>query len=161
MTPLFCTFFFFILGMNLIGLVPLFAAATANINVTGALAAITLAIMIIGAIYRNGFFGFLRSFIPHGVPVPVLILLVPIEILGVFIKAFALMIRLFANMLAGHIVILSIVGLVGLLGFWALPSIFLAIFVSLLEVFIAFLQAYIFTLLSAIFIGQLHYPEHH
>ena len=160
MTPLFCTFFFFILGLNLIGLIPLFSAATANINVTGALAVITLCIMVFGAIYRHGFFGFVKSFVPSGVPLPILVILIPIEVLGVFIKAFALMIRLFANMLAGHIVILSIIGLVGLLGWVALPSIILAVFVSLLEVFIAFLQAYIFTLLSAIFIGQLHHPEH-
>ena len=160
LTPLFCTFFFFILGLNLLGLIPLFSAATANINVTGALALITLCAMIFGAIYKNGFLGFLKSFVASGVPFPILLILVPIKLLGVFIKAFALMIRLFANMLAGHIVILSIIGLVGLLGLVALPSIILAVFVSLLEVFIAFLQAYIFTLLSAIFMGQLYHPEH-
>lgn len=160
MTPLFCTFFFFILGLNLIGLIPLFSTATANISVTGALALVTLSVMIGGAIYKNGLVGFLKSFVPQGIPVPVLIILVPLEFLGMFIRAFALMIRLFANMVAGHIVILSIIGLVGVLGLIALPSIFLAIFVSLLEVFIAFLQAYIFTLLSAMFIGQTMHPAH-
>ena len=160
MMPLFCTFFFFILGLNLIGLIPLFSTATSNINVTAALALITLTVMIGGAIYKNGVGGFLKSFVPPGVPFPVLIILVPLEFLGLFIKTVALTIRLFANMAAGHIVILSIIGLVGVLGLWALPSIFLAIFVSLLEVFIAFLQAYIFTLLSAMFIGQTMHPAH-
>jgi F-type H+-transporting ATPase subunit a len=160
MTPIFLTFFFFILGLNLLGLIPLFSTATSNINVTGALAVVTLAIMIGGAIYKHGLVGFAKSFIPHGIPVPVLIILVPLEFLGMFIKAFALMIRLFANMLAGHIVILSIVGLVGIFGWVALPSVFLAIFVACLEVFIAFLQAYVFTLLSAMFIGQMLHPQH-
>ena len=160
MTPLFCTFFFFILGMNLLGIIPLFSTATGNVNVTGALALITLSFMVIGAISKNGIGGFLKSFIPSGIPVAVLIILVPLEIIGVFIKAFALMIRLFANMLAGHIVIFSLVGLVGLLGFIALPSVLLALFILLLELFVAFLQAYIFTLLSAMFIGQTYHPEH-
>ena len=165
MTPLLCTFFFFILGLNLLGLIPLFATATANINVTGALALITLSVMVFGAIYKNGFLQFLKSFVPSGVPFPILIILVPIEFLSLFIKAFALMIRLFATMLSGHLVILSILGLVGVLGVGflgliALPSIVLAVFVSLIEVFIAFLQAYIFTLLSALFIGQLYHPQH-
>ena len=118
LTPLLCTQFFFVLGLNLIGLIPLFATATSNINVTGALALITLTVMIGGAIYKNGLGGFLRSFVPHGIPIPVLVILVPLEFIGMFIRAFALMIRLFANMLAGHIVILSILGLVGVLGLW-------------------------------------------
>lgn len=160
MAPLFCTFFFFILTLNLMGLVPLFAAATANVNVTASLALITLGFMIFGAIYRNGVMGFVQTFVPHGVPWPVLILLVPIEFLGIFIKAFALTIRLFANMLAGHIVIFSLLGMVYIFGLYGLPSIFLALGIYLLEVFVAFLQAYIFTLLSAMFIGQMYHPAH-
>ncbi|MCA9408198.1 MAG: F0F1 ATP synthase subunit A, partial [Candidatus Omnitrophica bacterium] len=112
MTPLFCTFFFFILTLNVMGLIPLFLTATANINVTAGLALITLSFMIFGAIYKNGLGGFFKAFIPSGVPGPVLLLLIPIEIVGLFIKSFALMIRLFANMLAGHIVILSLLGMV-------------------------------------------------
>ncbi len=160
LTPLLCTFFVFILGLNLMGLIPLFSTATANINVTASLALITLSFMIFGAIYKNGPMGFLKSFVPHGVPAPVLILLVPLEFLGLFIKAFALMIRLFANMLAGHIVIFALLGLVVLLGVVALPAVLLAVFISLLEVLVAFLQTYIFTLLSAMFIGQTLHPEH-
>jgi len=160
MTPLFCTFFFFVLGLNLMGLIPIFSTATANINVTAALATITLSFMILGAIYRHGLGGFLKSFIPHGVPVPILFILVPIEFLGLFIKAFALTIRLFANMLAGHIVIFVLLGLIVLLGWIALPVVGLAIFIYLLEILVCFLQAYIFTLLSALFIGQTLHPQH-
>jgi len=160
LTPLFCTFFFFILGLNLMGLIPLFSTATANVNVTGGLALITLGVMIFGSILKNGLGGFVKAFIPSGVPVPVLIILVPIEFMGLFIKAFALMIRLFANMLAGHIVILSLLGLVVLMGYAALPAILLAVFINLLEILVAFLQAYIFTLLSAMFIGQVRHPVH-
>lgn len=159
-TPLLCTYFFFILTLNLMGLIPLFSTATANINVTFSLAFITLMVMILGCIYKNGFSGFLKVIIPHGVPIPVLIILVPIEFVGLFIKGFALMIRLFANMLAGHIVIFSLLGLIVLMGFAALPAIALALFIYILEVFVAFLQAYVFTLLSAMFIGQTFHPEH-
>lgn len=160
MTPLFCTFFFFILGLNLMGLIPVFSTATANVNVTAALALITLGFMTFGAIYKNGVKGFIGAFVPHGIPAPVLVLLIPLEFLGMFIKTFALTIRLFANMLAGHIAIFCLLGLIALLGAAALPTIILAIFIYLLEIFVAFLQAYIFTLLSAMFIGQMYHPAH-
>ena len=160
MAPLFCSFFFFILGLNLMGLVPIFRTATGNVNVTAALALITLTFMIFGSIYKNGFMGFVKAFIPHGVPWPLLFLLTPIEFIGMFIKAFALTIRLFANMLAGHIVIYALLGLIVIFGWVALPAMALAMGVYFLELFIAFLQAYIFTLLSAMFIGQMVHPEH-
>lgn len=159
-TPLLCSLFFFILIMNLMGLIPIFATATSNINVTAALATITLGVMIGGAIYKNGLGNFLGSFVLHGVPWPVLIILVPIEFLGMFIKAFALTVRLFANMLAGHIVIFSIIGLVITFGAAGLPSVLLGVGIYLLEVFVAFLQAFVFTLLSAMFINQIHHPAH-
>ncbi len=89
-----------------------------------------------------------------------LVLLVPLEFMGMFIKTFALTIRLFANMLAGHIVVYSIIGLVIVFGAAGLPSIFLALGINLLEVFVCFLQAFVFTLLSAIFINQIHHPAH-
>jgi F-type H+-transporting ATPase subunit a len=160
MAPLLCTFFFFILTLNLMGLVPLFATATGNVNVTAGLALITLAVMIVGAIQKNGISGFLHAFVPHGVPWPILIVLVPIEFMGMFIKAFALTIRLFANMFAGHIVIFSLIGLVVTYGAFALPAIGLALAIYLLEILVAFLQAFVFTLLSAMFIAQVHHPEH-
>ncbi len=161
MAPLFCTFFFFILGLNLMGLIPLFTTATANINVTGGLACITLFVMIGGAILKNGPIGFIKAFIPHGVPIPVLFILMPIEFIGMFIKGFALMIRLFANMLAGHIVIFCLLGLIVIVGYFAaLPAVILALAIYILEILVAFLQAYIFTLLSAMFIGMIHHPAH-
>jgi F-type H+-transporting ATPase subunit a len=160
MTPFFCTLFAFILMMNLLGLVPGFPAATSNINVTGALAAVVLFIMIFVTMYRNGVGGFFKGFVPPGVPWPVLILLVPIEIIGQGIRAFALTVRLFANMLSGHIVVLALLGLVVVFGYVALPAVVMALGIYVLEVFIAFLQAYIFTLLSAIFIGQRFHPAH-
>ncbi|MCZ7593284.1 MAG: F0F1 ATP synthase subunit A [Kiritimatiellae bacterium] len=160
MAPLFCSLFFFVLTLNLMGIVPLFATATGNLGVTTALALVTLGVMIGGAIYKNGLIGFAKAFVPAGIPIPVLIILAPIEFMGMFIKTFALTIRLFANMLAGHIVIFVLLGLVVIFGGIALPSVVLAIGIDLLEVLIAPLQAYIFTLLSAMFIAQIHHPEH-
>ena len=160
MTPLFCTFFFFILGLNLMGIIPVFTAATSNISVTGALALITLCFMIFGPIYKNGVMGFFKALMPSDVPAPIMVVLFPIELLSLFTKSFALMIRLFANLLAGHIVIFAILGLVVIIGYVALPAVLLALMIYLIEIFISFLQAYIFTLLSALFIGQTMHPEH-
>lgn len=159
-TPLLCSQFFFILILNLMGLIPLFATATGNVSVTAALALVTLGIMIGGGIIKNGLGGFFSAFIPHGVPWPVLIILVPIEFAGMFIKAFALTIRLFANMLAGHIVVFFIIGLVVIFGAAGLPALALGVAIYLLEVFVSFLQAFVFTLLSAMFINQIHHPAH-
>lgn len=160
MTPFLCTLFFFILVLNLMGLIPGFSSATANPNVTGALAFFTLCLMIFGTLRKSGWRGFQKALAPGGVPKGILFILVPIEFLGIFIKTGALMIRLFANMLAGHMVILAMLGLIPLLGFVAFPTVFLAVGVGCLEVFIALLQAYIFTLLTAIFIGQMYHPAH-
>lgn len=160
MAPVFLTFFFFILMVNLVGLVPAFSSASANLGVTAPLALISLAFMVLGAMWRHGPIRYVKGFIPHGVPWPLLVIVVPIEIFGVFIKAFALMIRLFANMLAGHIVVYSLLGMVLIYGILAMPLALLAILIYLLEVFVAVFQAYIFTLLSAVFIGQRYHPEH-
>lgn len=160
MTPFFCSLFFFILTMNLLGLIPSLYTATADVSVTGALALVILAVMTLGAMWRQGPLGFLKGFMPHGVPWPVLILLIPLEIVGLFIKVFALSIRLFANELAGHIVMYFMLGLLILFGVAASPFFLLAMFMFVLELFVAFLQAYIFTLLSAVFVGQRLHPEH-
>lgn len=160
LTPLFCTFFFFILIMNLMGIIPLFVSATANINVTFALAFVTLGFMTIGAIRKNGLKGFLKSFVVSDIPFVFQCVIFVLEILGLFIKTATLTIRLFANILAGHMVILIFLGLVGLFGAIALPSVFLAVLIDLLEVFVSFLQAYVFTMLSALFIGHIYQPAH-
>lgn len=157
---LFITQFSLILTLNLMGLIPIFATATGNLSITSALAFTTFLAMVGGGIYKNGLLGFFQAFIPHGVPLPVLFLLVPIEIAGVFIKTIVLAIRLFANMLAGHIVLFAMLGMVVVYGLPAAPAFLLALFVFFLEILVAFLQAYIFTMLSAIFIGQIYHPDH-
>lgn len=160
MAPMFCSLFFFILVMNLAGLVPCFYSATANLGVTAALAVVTLGFMIFGGIYRNGLVAFCKGFVPPGIPKVMLVMIVPIEVLSMFIRTMALAIRLFANMLAGHLVIYSLLGMIVMFGFYAAPALLGALGIYLLEVFVAFLQAYIFTLLSAIFIGERYHPAH-
>jgi len=161
--PFFCTAFFFILACNLLGLVPFGAAATGNFwGVTVPLALITFSLIHIAGIREHGLLHYLKGIVPHGVPLWLYPLVFPIEILGVCIKAFALAIRLALNMMAGHIVILALMGLIFIfgalspiigLGVTAPFSIVLVLFVMMLELFVAFLQAYIFTFLSAIFVG--------
>ena len=160
MAPMFCTLFFFILTMNLAGLIPCFYSATANLGVTAALSVVTLVFMIFGGIYRNGLIAFCKGFAPPGIPKLMLVMIVPIEVLSMFIRTMALAIRLFANMLAGHLVIYSLLGMIVMFGIWAAPALLGALGIYLLEVFVAFLQAYIFTLLSAIFIGERYHPAH-
>jgi F-type H+-transporting ATPase subunit a len=160
LAPFFLNFFFLILVLNLMGLVPLFSTATANINVTAGFALITLSMMIIGGIIKNGPIGFVHVFLPPGVPPPLYIILFPIEVMGMFIKPFALTMRLFANMLGGHIVIYSLLGLIMSFGWAGTPSILLALFIYMLELLVAFIQAFIFTLLSAMFVGSMLHPSH-
>ncbi len=159
LTPLFCTFFFLILTLNILGLVPLFSAATSNINVTGALAAITMVFMVGGSVWKKGFLGFLKCFVPPGVPWPLLPLLAPIEVISTLSRIFALMVRLFANILAGHILIFALLSMVVLFGWLASPAVLLVVGIYFFELFMAFLQAYIFTLLSAIYMGMMYYDE--
>ena len=158
--PLFCTFFFFILGCNLLGLIPGTATATGNINVTAGLATITLVAMTVGVIVINGPAKWFGAFVPSGVPLPVLFLITPLEIMGLFVKTIALTIRLFANMMAGHIVLFAMIGLLYVIGNIALPAAGIGLAVYGLETFVAFLQAYIFTYLSAMFLGSVLHPEH-
>lgn len=160
LTPFLCTLFFFILTLNLLGIIPAFSAATANISVTAALSLIILFLLIIGTIFKNGIKGFIHAILPHGVPFPVNMLVMVIEFFGIFIKCFALTLRLFANILAGHIVIFSLLGLLIIIGYIALPAMVLTLGIYMLELFVAFLQAYIFTLLSAMFMGLMYHPQH-
>ncbi len=157
--PYLLTAFFFILVLNLLGLVPFSATATANISVTAVLALFTFFITQIFASKDH----WKHVFWPPGVPTFVKPILIPVEILGLFTKPFALAIRLFANMTAGHLVILSLIGLIftfGKLfgagaGYGVAPvSIAFSLFIYCLELLVAFLQAYVFTMLSAIFIGM-------
>jgi len=163
--PLFLTFFIFILFSNLLGLVPIpgvSGTATSNINVTAALATITFGTMLIGGMLALGPGKFWMSLVPHGIPKFVVPLMFVIEVAGLVIKAFALMMRLFANMIAGHLVILSFFGLVVLFQSYAIavPAVLMAVFITLLEVLVAFIQAYVFTFLSILFVSMCIHPEH-
>ena len=163
--PFLLTAFFFILFCNLFGLVPYGAAATSNILVTGVLAFFTF---IIGQIYASKDH-WRHIFWPPGVPIPVKIILIPVEFLGLFTKHVALAIRLFANMTAGTLVILSLLALIfivdsifGTVAGWITSpfSVLLTLFISLVKLLVAFIQAYVFTMLSALFIGMA-VEEHH
>jgi len=156
-TPYLLTAFFFILFMNLFGLVPWSATATANLSVTVALALFTFFITQYAAIRSMGIGGYLAH-LTGGLPRsmwPLWFIMVPVEFLGLFTKPFALTVRLFANMVAGHFVILALLGLMYALGtqWLALGSVPMALAIFLLELFVALVQAYIFTMLSALFIG--------
>jgi F-type H+-transporting ATPase subunit a len=151
--PYLLTAFFFILFVNLFGLLPFAATATANISVTVALALFTFVLTQYAAIKAQGIGGWLKH-LTAGVHWGLWIIMVPVEVLGLFTKPFALTVRLFANMVAGHFVILALLGLIYAISVWVFPvSVALALAIFMLELFVAFVQAYIFTLLSALFIG--------
>ncbi len=156
------TVFFFILFLNVLGLMPFGINVTGNITMTFFLAILTYLITTFSA--NKDYWK--HIFWMPGVPVPMKLIMLPIELLGTITKPFALMIRLFANMTAGHIVVMSLIGLIyvfkNVVAGVAFP--FLTLVIYLLEVLVAFLQAYIFTMLSALFIGmavQEHEHEHH
>lgn len=165
--PYLVTAFFFILFLNLFGLIPFSATATANLSVTVALALFTFFITQYAAIRAMGVGGYLAH-LTGGVPkslAPLWIIMIPVEFLGLFTKPFALTVRLFANMVAGHFVILALLGLIFALGTpWvAFGSVPMALGIFLLELFVAFVQAYIFTMLSSLFIGAglVHHGDDH
>jgi len=159
--PFIATLFFFILFMNLLGLVPYGATPTGNLAVTGVLALFAMAAIEISGIVANGPVRYAKSLVPEGVPMFLAPIMIPIEIIGHFAKPFALMVRLFANMTAGHVVILSMLGLIFLLKAWAVVpvSIGFALFIFLLEILIAFIQAYIFAVLTSVFIQLSRHPH--
>ena len=167
--PLITTYFIFILTCNFLGLIPLFdlipggsSTVTGNFNATAGLATITFFAIIIAGTMQHGFLGYWKSMIPGSVPGPVLLILIPIEILGMFVRPFALTMRLGANMTAGHIGMLAIFSLPIILA--AAPvgiaSILLNTGIYFLEMIVSFVQAYVFTLLSSVFIGMAIHAEH-
>jgi F-type H+-transporting ATPase subunit a len=167
-TPLLCSFFCFILVAALLGLMPFAATSTGNLAVTLGLALVSFAAQQYAGISKYGIVGHFKNLIPPGIPKPLLPLMAIVEVISMFTKPFALLIRLFANMLAGHMVVTTLILLISLMaemhwlgGVAMTPvSIGLALFILLLEVLVAFIQAYIFTLLSAIFIGMYAHPAH-
>ncbi len=167
-TPLLCSFFFFILVAALLGLTPFSATSTGNLAVTLALATVSFLAQQWAGISRYGVVHHFAGIVPPGLPGWLLPIMIPVEIISMFTKPFALMIRLFANMLAGHMVITTLLLLIPLMagvgtvfGVSMIPvSLGLSLFIMILEILVAFIQAYIFTLLSAIFIGMYAHPSH-
>jgi F-type H+-transporting ATPase subunit a len=165
--PFALTLFFFILFANLLGLVPYGSTATGNISVTATLAIITFLVVEAAGVVTQGP-GYLRTIVywPHDMPLamklPMTLIMTPVEIVGKFTKPFALAIRLFANMTAGHVVLLALISLIFTFGSYAVAAVPVAmgVAISLLEIFVAFLQAFIFTLLSSVFIGLIRAGGH-
>ena len=193
--PLLLTFFFFIVVANGIGLIPIFdvlglldhyvlrtgdeslvkhlmhggTTATGNFNVTGALATITFAAIIVAGAKAHGFVKHWKNLVPHGLAWPIYILLIPIEIMGMFVRPFALTMRLAANMTGGHIAILALLSMTFLFaeiggqavgvgaGVLSMP---LSVGISALEVIVVLVQAYVFTLLTAVFVGMAIHVHH-
>ena len=156
----FCTLFIFILGANLLGLIPIFSTATGNVSVTAGLATIFMFTCLGAVIKLRGLRGLKSAFIPHGLPGWLTPIMTVMEVISFFSRVFALTIRLFCNLLAGHIVIYSLLGMVLLYGWAAFPAVLMAVLMYFFEVFVACLQAYIFTLLSAIFMNMMVNPAH-
>jgi F-type H+-transporting ATPase subunit a len=194
-TPLLVSLFIFILASNAIGLIPIFdvlallnhtvihaaedsfltrvthggVTSTGNFNVTAALATITFFSIIIAGARAHGFVKHWKNMVPHGLPLPVTLFLIPIEIMGMFVRPFALTMRLAANMTGGHIAILAILSFVFIFNvqFGAAAgmgigvfSLVLAALISALEIIVVLVQAYVFTLLSAVFIGMAIHAHH-
>lgn len=164
--PFLLTVFFFILINNLFGLIPGSANVTGNLALTAVLALISFIVILFST--NKHFWGHVFWF--PGVPVPVKLIMLPVELMGIFTKPFALMIRLFANMVAGHVIILSFIILIFIfgamsksLGYGTSPIfVGLAVFIYAIEVLVAFIQAFIFTNLTAVFIGQaFEHGDHH
>jgi len=195
-TPLLLTLFLFILAANAVGLIPIFdvlsllnhtvihapeesffarvlhggVTSTGNFNVTAALATITFFAIIVAGVRAHGFVKHWTNMVPHGLPLPVTIMLIPIEIMGMFVRPFALTMRLAANMTGGHIAILAILSFVFIFTQLAgsatvgigvgLVSMVLATLISGLEIIVVAVQAYVFTLLTAVFIGMAIHAHH-
>jgi F-type H+-transporting ATPase subunit a len=163
--PFVITLFFFILAGNAIGLFPYTATPTGNVGTTATLAIVTFLVVEFAGMKALGA-GYFNTIVywPHdmklGLKIPLTLLMTPIELVGKFTKPFALTIRLFANMLAGHVIILSFI-LLSMTLFVAFPFwIALGVGIALLEVLVVFIQAFIFSLLAAVFIGQIRTAHH-
>jgi F-type H+-transporting ATPase subunit a len=163
--PFVFTLFTFVLISNLIGLVPYTFSVTSQIVVTFAFAMLVITIVVVYGFYRNGF-GFLKLFVPHGVPLPVLVVLVPIEIISFLSRPVSLSVRLFANILAGHITLAVFGGFVLMLigaGAWAALApvpLFAIVALYALELLVACLQAFVFSVLTCVYLNDAIHPGH-
>ena len=163
--PLFLTMFFFILGLNLMGLIsmgPLGGTATANLAVTAGLASVTLIWIHMSGLREHGPITHMKNFIPDGIPWFAMPIIAVVEMIGIVVKPFALTVRLFANMTAGHLIVLALFGLVFFFANYllTLPILGMAVGIYALELFVCFVQAYVFTYLSILFVGASVHPEH-
>jgi F-type H+-transporting ATPase subunit a len=166
--PYLLTTFFLILVCNLLGLLPWGASATGNIEVTAGLALLAFLVIEISGMRTLGWKGYLGTifFLPKGLPTImkpiILVVMTPIELIGKLAKPFALAVRLFANMTAGHALVLALIGLIFTFQSYAVGAAAapMATAIMLLELFVAFLQAFVFTLLTSVFIGLMR-AEHH
>jgi F-type H+-transporting ATPase subunit a len=196
-TPLILVFFLFIVASNAIGLIPIFdlvallnhtvlhlpedafltrvthggTTATGNFNMTAALATISFVAIITAGVRAHGFFGHWKNLVPHGVHPVLAVALIPIEVMGMFVRPFALTMRLAANMTGGHIAVLAVLSIIfimaetsrsALVGIGVgIPSLLLAVGISLLEAIVVVpVQAFVFTLLTAVFIGMAIHAHH-
>ncbi|MEX2283448.1 MAG: F0F1 ATP synthase subunit A [Gemmatimonadota bacterium] len=168
--PYIVTVFFFVLFCNLLGLLPWGASPTGNVSVTAVLATLTFIIVEVTGMKALGPVGYAKTifFLPHGVPTimkPIMLaIMTPVELLAKFTKPFALTMRLYANMTAGHAVVLALTGLLVMSGLanslWVAPApLLMAVGIMVLELFVALLQAYIFAMLSAVFIGLIRHAH--
>jgi F-type H+-transporting ATPase subunit a len=173
--PLLWTLFLFILVCNLLGILPFMGSPTASLAVTGALALCSFLLIHGSAVAKHGPFGYLKSYVPHlgfhgwmaWATLPLILMIVVIEIMGHFIKASVLAVRLFANMFGGHTVLAVILSFIAMaknadLMFWPVTaaSVVGVVLLSLLELLVAFIQAFVFVFLTALFLGGTLHPEH-
>jgi F-type H+-transporting ATPase subunit a len=195
-TPFLLTLFVFILGANVIGLIPIFdvlalidhafihagpdsflthlihgsATATGNFNVTAGLATVSFVAIIVAGTEAHGFVGHWKNLVPKGMALPLYVLLIPMEIIGMLVRPFALTMRLAANMTGGHIALLAIMSFVfvftqmlgnlGGIGIGLGFSVPLGVGISMLEIIVVLVQAYVFTLLTAVFVGMAIHAHH-
>jgi len=160
--PFVAGIFFFVLLNNLLGLIPGSNSPTGNLNLTATLAAIVLVAFVGVGIKKQGVIGYFVNLAPRGLPKWLYVILYPIEFVSLLAKPLSLALRLFANLLAGHIVIGALLGLIVLFGSWIIapfPFAF-AIIMYAFEIFVAFIQAYIFAILTALYVGSAIHPDH-
>ena len=154
--PYFLSLFFFIIFANYLGIIPGFSTVTGNLAVTAGLALCTFVAVIVAGFIKHGPLWIITGIVPSGIPWPFFPLLWAIEIMGMVIRPFSLTIRLFANMTAGHVVVIVFLFLIIMFQSYlvSIGSIAGALLINLLELLVALIQAYIFTLLSAMYIGE-------
>jgi F-type H+-transporting ATPase subunit a len=161
--------FFFIVIQNVVGLMPESSTPTASIFVTASLAGMTFLGMLLFGMWEQGPIAYWKHIVPHGLPTAILPIMIPVELVGLVLKPFALMIRLFANMTAGHLVVLSFLGMIfyfqqqygtAVGGLLSPVWVGFGVFIMILESFVALLQAFLFTQLTILFVAASIHPEH-